>query len=308
MSTLDELRQRLPPWHAEKSSRAVDAAVGLARSHGLRVEEPTVLADVVSVVVHLRPAPVVARIPTHLTELRQPMADWLRREIDMTTFLAGQGAPVITPSGELPPGPHEHDGFTITFWSYVEPDPDRTASTDDYAAMLVDLHSVLREYPGNLPLLAPVANEVPLGLAALDRARGVLTDQEIDQLRSAADRLRPWWEAPSGDLQPLHGDLHTETLIHGRDGLVWCDFEDTCLGPREWDLSMLFWSDPDAVARHHNPDPDRMRALSELRALHLALSVVAFHTSVPHVDGWEEGVRTFLSTLGTNAGSLPTTH
>jgi len=42
---------------AEYSQRAVAAAVAVARAHGLRVEEPVVLADLFSVMVHLRPAP-----------------------------------------------------------------------------------------------------------------------------------------------------------------------------------------------------------------------------------------------------------
>ncbi|MDN5934112.1 MAG: hypothetical protein L0I24_24075 [Pseudonocardia sp.] len=43
---------------------AVAAAVGIAHDHGVAVEDPVVLHDLFSVRVHLRPAPVVARIPT----------------------------------------------------------------------------------------------------------------------------------------------------------------------------------------------------------------------------------------------------
>ncbi|MGH2584336.1 MAG: aminoglycoside phosphotransferase family protein, partial [Dehalococcoidia bacterium] len=48
----------------ERSQPAVAAAVAVARAHGLPVEEPAVLADLFSVMVHLRPAPVVARVAT----------------------------------------------------------------------------------------------------------------------------------------------------------------------------------------------------------------------------------------------------
>ena len=50
---LGERRRR-----AERSRRAVAAAVAVAREHGLRVAEPAVLNDLFSLRVHLRPAPV----------------------------------------------------------------------------------------------------------------------------------------------------------------------------------------------------------------------------------------------------------
>jgi thiamine kinase-like enzyme len=74
---------------------------------------------------------------------------------------------------------------------------------------------------------------------------------------AAADRLRPLWEAPRQDAQPLQGDAHPGNLIATRDGgLVWIDFEDNCLGPVEWDLATIM--DPDAVAARHQPDPEML--------------------------------------------------
>ena len=82
------------------------------------------LNDLFSLMVHLKPAPVVARVATCMPKLRTPIEGWLEREIAVTTYLAEQGAPVVVPSRELPPGPHERDGFPISFWTYVESDPD----------------------------------------------------------------------------------------------------------------------------------------------------------------------------------------
>jgi hypothetical protein len=59
----------------ERSRRAVAAAVGLAREKGIRVDEPFVLADLFSLMVHLRPAPVVARVATCMPRLRTPIED-----------------------------------------------------------------------------------------------------------------------------------------------------------------------------------------------------------------------------------------
>ena len=128
--------------------RAVNAAVAHARKNGLRVEEPTVLNDLFSLMVHLKPAPVVARVATCMPRLRTPIEDWLEREIAVTEYLLDQGAPVVAPSRELPPGPHERDRYWMSFWTHVLPDPERTPTNDDCSAMLVDLHTTLGAIPG----------------------------------------------------------------------------------------------------------------------------------------------------------------
>ncbi len=286
-----EQRRRL---REERSRRAVAAAMALARKNGLRVGEPTVLNDLFSLMVHLKPAPVVARVATCMPKLRTPISDWLGLEIAVTTYLSEQGAPVVAPSRELPPGPHEYDGFAISFWTYVRTDPDRTPTAADCSAMLVDLHDALRSYPGELPMLG--ANDIPRGLEMLDQAGNVLSQADVDLLRVAAERLRPFWEAPSGDLQPLHGDAHPGNLIAARDGgLVWIDFEDVCRGPVEWDFATIM--DLDAVAAHHRPDPDLLARCTELRTLQVALCLIAFHDLFGDLDGWDEGIRSMLATL-----------
>ncbi len=196
--------------------RAVAAALALAREYGLRVEESTVLNDLFSLMVHLRPAPVVARVTTYMPKLRTPLADWLDREIAVTTYLSEQGAPVVAPSQELPPDLHERDGFWVSFWTYVEPDPDRTPTTDDCSALLPDLHTALRSYPGELPALC--ADDVTRGLGTLGGADDVLNESDVDLLCASAERLRPLWGAPGGEAQPLHGDVHPGNLISTRDG------------------------------------------------------------------------------------------
>jgi hypothetical protein len=82
----------------------------------------------------------VARVPTWISRLRDNVEDAMRREIAVTQFLHAQGAPVAAPATELPPGPHRHEGFAVSFWPFVEADPDRTVTAPDCAAMLPDLH------------------------------------------------------------------------------------------------------------------------------------------------------------------------
>ncbi|WP_370310634.1 phosphotransferase [Amycolatopsis sp. WAC 01376] len=47
----------------------------------------------------------------------------------------------------------------------------------------------------------------------------------------------------------VHGDAHTGNVIHGPDGPVLCDFDSSCVGPPEWDLTPL------AVGRERFGDP-----------------------------------------------------
>jgi hypothetical protein len=288
----EQRRQR----REERSRRAVAATVALARENGLCVEEPIVINDLFSLMVHLKPAPVVARLATCMPKLRTPITVWLEREIAVTTFLSEQDAPVVAPSKELPPGPHERDGFPISFWTYVEPAPDRAPTADDCSAMLVDLHKVMRSYPGELPILC--ADDVPRGLELLDGTGGdVLNESDADLLRASAERLRPMWESPgAAGIQPLHGDAHPGNLIAARGSeLVWINFEDLCLGPPEWDLAAIM--DEGAIAKYHDPDPEMLARCTELRTLQVALALIAFHEDFGDMEGWDEGIRSMLDTL-----------
>jgi hypothetical protein len=63
------------------TARAVAASVSVASAAGIRVNDPHVLADAYSVRVHLKPAPIVARIATLTPVLRSPVESWLAREL-----------------------------------------------------------------------------------------------------------------------------------------------------------------------------------------------------------------------------------
>jgi Ser/Thr protein kinase RdoA (MazF antagonist) len=203
---------------------------------------------------------------------------------------------VVTPSRELPPGPHAHDGFTVSFWTYLEPDPDRAVTAAECSAMLVDLHAALRSYPGELPMLGAAVVDLPRWLGMLHLAGDRLSDADTARLHEAARRLGPFAEAPGGEVQPLHGDAHPGNLIATRDGPVWIDFEDTCRGPLEWDLATMM--DPGAVAAHHRPDPEALARCTQLRALQVALCLIGLYDVFGDLDGWDEGITSMLGLLG----------
>jgi hypothetical protein len=138
---------------ARRTAQAVEAAVAVAATHGLRCDEPIVLAHHSNALVHLRPAPIVARVATVTAPFR-PGSDWLRREVAVAGYLAAGGAPVLPPSDLLPPGPHEHEGLHLTFWQYV----DVRGEVDPAAAgaSLHEIHRLLHGFTDELPSFDPL--------------------------------------------------------------------------------------------------------------------------------------------------------
>lgn len=238
-----------PQEFARRTSAAVDAAVGAARELGIVVTDAAVLHDVFSVVVHLAPSPVVARVPTVLAPAQLELLGLRQQaELDVTTWLAGQGVAVITPSPAVPREPVRRDGFSITFWQYIEED---RSTPPDYAAncdLVADLHAALRTYPGDLPFLsAAEPNFVTESLTVLGEYPELLDAADLDRARrewrvlAPLVRSRQVFEAafPGIDLQPVHGDSPPANVFSGVGGNLFADFELVTLGPVEWDLAGL---------------------------------------------------------------------
>src|SRR5215208_2726661 len=202
------------------------AALTAGRAHGLPTSDPVVLRDLTNVIVHLRPAPVIARVQLTLGALRG--VAWARTEIDAARFLAAAGSPIAPPVTDVDPGPHEVDGLLVTFWHFVDHDP-ALADAAIAARSLHELHEAFAAYDGELPTCD-----------RLDEVRRLVDDPE---LRAFAQRLPPL------DGGPIHGDAHLGNVLWTRDGPLWSDLENICRGPREFDLACLrFRPSPEADA------------------------------------------------------------
>ena len=280
---------------AEMTRRAVAAAVAVARAHGLRVDEPVVLADLFSVQVHLAPAPVVAGVSTWASTVRPDMGDGLARKVAVTAHLEAVGAPVVGNARELPPGPHEHDGLAMTFTAFAPPDPDRTTDVDDCLAMLPDLHAALATYPGELPLLGPVHSDIPYCLAALERDTEALAPDERDRLLAAHARLAPFAADPGDTTSVLHGDVHPDNLLATGGELRWIDFVDVCRGPVGYDLALLRWKDP--TAGDGWADPEQLARCSDLRAVYISLCMLALRDVFGDDPQWDDHIRWFMQQI-----------
>jgi len=160
---------------------------------------------------------------------RLPIAE---RELCFSRWLGGNGAvPVARVHEEIPDQPRMVDGHPVTFWRYVEPQPDQPTAVD-LAGILRKLHAFSTS-PCDLPPFDPLFNV----RARLRHGLG-LTNDDRDFLGSRCEAVGAAlpeleFELPPG---PIHGDAHTGNLLGGRGAAVLSDFEVCATGPREWDL------------------------------------------------------------------------
>ena len=243
-------------------SAAIEAAATVARGCGYRVGRPRVLHRANNTVVHLAPAPVVAKIDTSNWTGRTGVS--LARELSLALHLDARGAPAVRPAADISPRVHVVDGFSMTFWEYVDTDagPAEAASA---AEALRDVHAGLATYRAELPTFDDFVRSVERALATdplpgLDEAaRGVVTD--------VAAAARDWLDAHQFALQPLHGDAQLSNALVTERGVVWCDFEGGCVGPVEWDLSAL----PEPAAPVIPHDPERLAWFRRIRSVCVAV-------------------------------------
>ncbi|MFF7870421.1 phosphotransferase family protein [Streptomyces qaidamensis] len=239
-----------PDQMSARTSRALAAAVAAGRDLGLDVSEARVVYDVFSVVVHLAPSPVVVRVPTVLPSYADAgsQAARQRQELAVAGWLADQGHPVIPPSPLVPREPVLRDGFSMTFWQFVELDQSAEPDFVRHAGLVAELHLALRSYPGELPFLSAAEPRfVTEGFAALEARPELLEPADLDRARREWEVLEPvvasraGFEAvfPGIGLQPVHGDAPAANIVSGPDGVLYSDFELTTLGPVEWDLAAL---------------------------------------------------------------------
>ncbi|MET9762802.1 phosphotransferase [Streptomyces sp. NPDC006372] len=249
-----------PDQITARTSRALAAAVAAGRDLGLTVTDATVLYDVFSVVVHLAPSPVVVRVPTVLPPYADAgfQAARQRQELDVVGWLAEQGHPVIPPSPLVPRKPVRRDGFSMTFWQFVELDQSVEPDYVHNAGLVADLHAALRAYPGELPFLSTAEPRfVSEGLTALEGRPDLLDPADLDRARREWEVLEPvvssrrgFEEAfPGIEFQPVHGDSPAANIVSARGGELYSDFELATLGPVEWDLAAL---GPDCEAAYNS--------------------------------------------------------
>jgi hypothetical protein len=138
----------------EASSLA--AAQAVAREHGVACDEAVRIAAGSNVLVHLKPAPVVARVMTGTAVLHDDPEQWLAREVAVGAFLAGTDL-VVPPTDILPPGPHERGGLWMTLWEFVPHDEQAPPpAAAELGRSLRALHEALAGFSGDLGPLSEI--------------------------------------------------------------------------------------------------------------------------------------------------------
>lgn len=247
---------------AAEAQRAVVAAMSIVSALDIEVDGATVLSDSNRLVVRLTPCDIVARIA--------PVAHFASADLEVAVArqLARTDSPVAGLEARIEPRVVVHDGFEIAMWTFFEPVPPRSLPPDEYAQVLVRLHTGLRDVDVVAPHVmdrvaaterAVASRDVTPDLAEADRA--LLADTLRDLRRSVVEQGSPE--------RLLHGEPHPWNLLDTKGGLLFIDFENTCRGPVEYDLAWV----PDAVVEHY-PAVDR-DLVGECRGL--VLAIIAAH-------------------------------
>jgi hypothetical protein len=215
------------------------AARAVALANSVACEDALVVATGSNVLVHLKPAPVIARVMTSTAVLHGDVEKWLAREVAVGAFLGGRGL-AVPPSDVLAPRPHEYEGLWMTFWEFVEHDASRPLPrAHELGSSLRELHAALAAFPGELGPLSDVRDWLD-GLLAELRPSPRLTASDRELLRSHLQELTPTVFESSLHAQAIHGDASIRNLLPTHNGLIWNDLEDACIGPVHWDVAGLF--------------------------------------------------------------------
>lgn len=254
------------------ASAAVRAAVSVAARLGVACAEPVILADGANIIVHLSPSPFVAKVAGSTASIRGDDAAWLRRELDVSFFLAQAGIPVMAPARDLPRTVHHCDGHVMSFWTYLPPSGTQRPGEDTIGSMLRDMHAALRAYPDSQPVLTPLG-DIPAFLA---RPQTLLSPSDVALLAETFDHLTEDLAATAASGQILHGDAGASNLMATGGQWVWHDFEDTCSGPVAWDLAATTASPrldrSRILAAYGDPvDEAQLRTCEQLRQLSLTV-------------------------------------
>jgi hypothetical protein len=213
----------------------IRAATETSAAHGIVADRCDILQNGSTLVLRLTET-LVARVVTDLIGPRQG-AGWFARENAVAQHLTKLGAPVVPLHPGLPPGPYEHLGYPLNFWQFVTaidagPDPKTVGRT------LYRCHDLLRSFSEPLPEFAILLESIAL-LETLEH-RGLFPPATLqlleERLSSSLGFLKDF------PVQPLHGDAHPGNLLNTTLGLLWTDWEDTFLGPVEWDLASIIWN------------------------------------------------------------------
>lgn len=245
----------------KRSDPALLAASHVARRLGVDGRHAYVIDDSNNTIVHLAPAPVVAKVGT--STLRPDMRKTLESELQIALHLAARGAPIAPPTAHIPPGPHLQDNLAVTLWHYVETTAGRPLQDKALGDMLSSFHRIFADYPQRLPDFTEALDRARTALHERERTPA-LPDDDRSFLVEVASTIEDALRTRDLPRHPLHGDPHLDgNILTTADGPLLVDFEAACSGPHEWDLTSL----PRAISSYDVVDRELLSLLSRMRSL-----------------------------------------
>ena len=242
---------------ASEVPRAMAAALSIASSLDLTVDDAIVLHDSNKLTLRLLPCDVLARVAPAAHQVSQ-------FEVELAQRLAGSGCPVAALEPRVDPRVYECDGFVVTLWTYYEPAAPGEVSPADYASALERLHAGMRKLDIPAPHFTDRVEQAQQLVASRARTPA-LADADRELLGDTLRSLRRVIGERGGAGQLLHGEPHPGNVLTTRNGLLFIDLETCCRGPVEFDLAHA----PEEVSEHYpgiNQD-----LLRECRILVLAM-------------------------------------
>lgn len=223
-------------------NEVVGAVARFAATHGVRSDTPVVMSHSSNIVVHLAPAPVVARIANVTAAGRDRPDRSLARELALTGHLASLAIPTTAPSAELPPGPHEIAGRWVSFVEHVTLTPVAEADAKRAGDALADVIEAMATFGDPDGLFdRSLADEADVVLARLEGRIDEDDRQLLLEWRSEA------FLTATDDAQPVHADPHRSNVGRRDDGeLVWFDFDDAVRDSPLVDVATIYRSWPPA--------------------------------------------------------------
>ena len=242
---------------ATEAQRAVAAAMSIASSLELPVDDAIVLNDSNKLTLRLLPCDVLARV----APVAQQVAQF---EIALAQRLAESGSPVATLEPRVEPRVYERDGFVITLWTYYEPVTTEVVSPAGYANTLERLHAGMRKLDVPTPHFTDRVESAQQLVGSRDHTPA-LADADRELLSNTLRSLRRAIGERGPAEQLLHGEPHPGNVLTTKNGLLFIDLETCCRGPVEFDLAHA----PEEVSEHYpGVDQDLLR---ECRILVLAM-------------------------------------
>ena len=239
---------------AAEAQRAVAAAMSIASSLELPVDDSIVLNDSNKLTLRLMPCDVLARV----APVAQQVALF---EIELAQRLAESGSPVAALEPRVEPRVYERDGFVVTLWTYYEPVTPEVVSPADYAHAIERLHAGMRKLDVPAPHFTDRVESAQQLVASRDHTPA-LADADRELLSHTLRRLRRAIAERRPAEQLLHGEPHPGNVLNG---LLFIDLETCCRGPVEFDLAHA----PEEVSElYPGVDHDLLR---ECRILVLAM-------------------------------------